>query len=213
MDRIYNEPVFRFFPERWQAEALCKGNVWISTLETCRNYEDPLQGDKKEAVHTYNTGDVYGDTGDPKFDEISARVGVGGFNSRGVRLVNCIGNQYIPDAYVLCTTTEFCPEDLSETFGMHCVKIEDPARLFAQVSVSINKIAKLKESAMGKVEYKSREYTGYQDPPGLLGFVKPSDPYITQKEFRFIWTPQNQNNLKPFLLSCPEVRNLCSIVS
>lgn|GEM_PF-1328226 len=40
--------LFRFFKERKHAEDLVAGRVWLSTLKTCRNYEDPEQGDSKE---------------------------------------------------------------------------------------------------------------------------------------------------------------------
>nr|WP_306287585.1 hypothetical protein [Pseudoalteromonas sp. WY3] len=72
----YNNPVYRFFPEKWQAESLCQGNVWISTLETCRKYEDPLQGDLGEATQTYKSGHIVGGSGDPAFVEMASRSGI-----------------------------------------------------------------------------------------------------------------------------------------
>ncbi|MFM5027402.1 hypothetical protein ACEUBM_20605, partial [Aeromonas caviae] len=73
----YNEPIYRFFPEQWQADALCQGNVWISTLEACRAYEDPLQGDSEEATHTYKSGHIVGSSSDAAFVEMAARSGTG----------------------------------------------------------------------------------------------------------------------------------------
>jgi hypothetical protein len=40
--------VYRFFKEKAHADALAAGNIWISTLQRCREYEDPKQGDPKD---------------------------------------------------------------------------------------------------------------------------------------------------------------------
>jgi hypothetical protein len=56
----HNESIYRFFSEEYQANALAQGEVWLSTLETCRAYEDPAQGDLEEAHETYNSGHAVG---------------------------------------------------------------------------------------------------------------------------------------------------------
>lgn len=206
----YNEPIYRFFPEKWQAESLCKGKVWISTLETCRQYEHPLQGDPNEATHTYKSGHIVGGSHDPAFIEMAARSGIHiGEGCSNITISNCINTQRLPDAYVLCTTRDFNPRNLSDTFGNYCVKISNPLEFFKRVSVRLNVISSIKEGGMGLVKYNSRTYTGLQSPPGPIGFVKPSDQYSSQKEFRFLWIPQNSNPMMPFLLECPEVSELC----
>lgn len=206
----YNEPVYRFFPEKWQAESLCKGKVWISTLETCRQYEDPLQGDPEEATHTYNSGHIVGGSGDPAFVEMAARSGVHiGEGCSDITISNCTNIQRLPDAYVLCTTKEFRPQNLSDTFGNYCVRISNPAEFFKRVSAALNKHRIIREGGMGLVKYKNRNYTGLQCPPGPIGFVKPSDQYSSQKEFRLLWIPQAPHDIEPFLLECPDVSELC----
>ncbi len=206
----YNEPIYRFFPEQWQAESLCKGNVWISTLETCRQYEDPLQGDPEEATHTYNSGYIHGDSDNPAFVKIAARSGIRIEGCPDSTISDCTRIQQLPDAYVLCTTRDFCPENLSNTFGCYCVKISNPAEFFKRASVALNKHRKIREGGMGLVKYTDRSYTGLQSPPGPIGFVKPRDQYEAQKEFRLLWIPENLEAIKPFLLECPEVSELCS---
>lgn len=66
-DRAIPLKVYRFFKEKSHAEALCNGDVWLSTIETCRRYEDPLQGDPDEAIQTYNSGFISGGSDDSRF--------------------------------------------------------------------------------------------------------------------------------------------------
>lgn len=210
----HNEPIYRFFPEKWQAESLCKGNVWISTLETCRQYEDPLQGDSEEATHTYSSGHIVGGSDDPAFVEMASRSGIHiGGGCSNITISDCTSVQKLPDAYVLCTTREYRPQSLSDTFGNYCVKISNPAEFFKLVSVTLNKQRAIREGGMGLVQYKERNYTGLQSPPGPIGFVKPGDQYSSQKEFRLLWVPQTSDAIEPFLLECPDVSKFCSLMT
>lgn len=209
----YNEPIYRFFPEQWQADALCQGNVWISTLEACRAYEDPLQGDSEEATHTYKSGHIVGSSSDAAFVEMAARCGIHiGEGCSNITISNATNIQKLPDAFVLCTTKEFKPEKLSETFGNYCVKISNPVEFFKRTSIELNKHLEVREGGMGLVKYKDRIYTGLEKPPGPIGFVKPNDQYSPQKEFRMLWLPKENFVIKPFLLKCPDVADLCSKV-
>lgn len=126
-----------------------------------------------------------------------------------ITLSNNTMKTILPDAYVLCTTTEFSPEKLSETFGRYCVEVTNPKDFFVLISESLEKSKKIKESAAGKVIYKDRSYTGMESPPGRIGFVKPPDLYATQREFRLLWVPENSSGLAPFLLKCPEAAHFC----
>lgn len=206
----YNKPIYRFFPEKWQAESLCKGNVWISTLEACRQYEDPLQGDPEEATHTYHSGHIVGGSGDPAFVEMASRSGIHiGEGCSNITISNCTSIRRLPDAYVLCTTKAYNPRNLSDTFGNYCVEISNPVEFFKLASMALHKQKTIQEGAMGLVKYQNRNYTGLQHPPGPIGFVKPSDQYSSQMEFRLLWIPQDSLAIKPFLLECPEVSKLC----
>jgi len=210
----HNQSVYRFFREEWQADALARGEVWLSTLETCRAYEDPEQGDPEEAHESYNSGHAVGGSDDPDFVEVARRSGIHiGPGCSNITLSNNTKKTVLQDAYVLCTTTEFSPEKLSETFGKYCVEITSPKDFYVRVSAILENSAPIKEAVAGKVIYKDRNYTGMESPPGPIGFVKPPDLYATQREFRIIWVPENSNGLKPFLLKCPEAANLCSRIA
>lgn len=207
---INKSTVYRFFQEEWQAEALVNGGVWLSTLETCRTYEHPEQGDPGEAQETYYSGHITGDGDDPEFVEMARRSGVSvGPGSRNITISNCTRRSSIPDAYVLCTTLHFNPAKMNDTFGNFCVEITDPARFFIAVSNEMQKIFHIREGAAGRVIYRDRHYTGLEKPPGPIGFVKPADIYAPQKEFRMLWIPQNNAGLEPRLIDCPQVKDFC----
>lgn len=210
----HNHSVYRFFQEELHADALARGEVWLSTLATCRAYEDPEQGDPEEAHETYNSGHAVGGSTDSDFVEVARRSGIHiGPGCSNITLSNDTRKTVLPDAYVLCTTIEFSPEKLSETFGRYCVEITNPKEFFVLVSESLEKPIPIKEAAAGKVIYKDRSYTGMESPPGPMGFVKPPDLYAHQREFRLLWVPENSKDLAPFLLKCPEVAHLCKRIA
>jgi hypothetical protein len=204
--------IYRFFAEAHHAEALLLGNVWISTLSSCRNYEDPKQGDPEEAHETYYSGYAVGGSDDPRFVEVANRSGIKiGSNCIDIQISNCRRRTSIPDAYVLCTTTDYSPEKFSGTFGSNCVKITNIKRFFIAISNEIKKSNAIREFCAGKVIYKQRSYCEMECPPGKIGFVKPYDLYSEQKEFRFLWIPEKTDKLQPFLLKCPGISAYCSL--
>lgn len=206
----YNDSVYRFFNEEWQADALVSGKIWISTLKTCRAYENSKQGDAEEAKEIYNSGHAVGGSTDTTFVEIARRSGIQiGAGCTNITISNCTNIRSLPDAYVLCTTSQFSPDNLSDTFGNHCVEITDPKAFFIEVSRCISEFTTIKEAVAGKVIYKDRNYSGLDNPPGPIGFVKPYDKYAEQNEYRFLWVPETMENIKPFLLNCPEIIGLC----
>ena len=206
--------VYRFFNDPSHADALAAGKVWLSTLETCRRYEDPRQGDPEEGFVTYNSGHAVGNSGDKDFELIAARSGIHiGPGCANITLSNNIAVRHLSDAIVLCTTELFDPNALSETFGRYCVAISDPRRLFALMTDQLRRVYNVAEAAYGRVIYKDRFYTGLQEPPGPIGFVKPPDKYQDQHEVRFLWTVKEQQKLQPFLLEVPEVAILCRRVA
>ncbi|QKJ65627.1 hypothetical protein HQN60_02100 [Deefgea piscis] len=207
----FNGAVYRFFPEEWQADELCNGNIWISTLESCRKYEDPSQGDSHEATQTYQSGHIAGGSNDLAFIEMASRSGISiGEGCSNITISNCNNTQKLSDAYVICTTKSFQPENLSDTFGKYCVKISNPMIFFRLVSLELNKYKSIREGAIGLIQYKDRHYTGLQPVPGPIGFIKPRDPYSNQNEFRFLWIPRNNIALHPFSLKCQSITKFCT---
>lgn len=214
-NNVYHENcIFRFFQEEWQAKALINGDVWISTLETCRGYEDPEQGDAGEATMTYNSGTITGDGDNPDVQLIASRIRISlEPGVKNITMSNNTSHTRLPDAYVLCTTDDFSPDKLSETFGKYCVKINNPKLFFEIVTKSLKKQTRLRESVLGKVIYDDRYYQHTENPPGPIGFVKPRDKYSDQSEVRMLWVPEDIRSLKPFSLSCPKVAELCERIA
>jgi len=206
----HNQYVYRFFHEEWQADALEQGDVWLSTLETCRAYENPEQGDAEEAHETYNSGHVVDGSSDPELIEVARRSGIHiGPGCSKITISNNRRKSVLLDAYVFCTTTEFSPEKLGEIFGRYCVKITNPRQFFVSVSEVLEGTVSIRKAAAGNVIYKDRLYAGMEHPPGPIGFVKPPDLYASQKEFRFLWVPRETKGLSPFLIKCPLIGHLC----
>lgn len=210
----FDKPVYRFFKEKSHAEALCNGKVWLSTLQTCRSYEDPLQGDPGEAKHTYSVANISGGGSDASFVQMCSRLGIHvGAGSSNIRINRAISVMTIEDAFLLCTTKKYNPSKLNDTFGHFCVQISKPKEFFDRVSEELYKIFPLKNGAMGPVIYDKRDLTGLEKTPGPIGFVKPKDIYAEQKEFRFLWEIKEQQIIKPFELNCPSVASLCKMIS
>jgi hypothetical protein len=206
--------VYRFFKESTHADALASGTVWLSTLETCRAYEDPYQGDSDEAVQRYNSGHAVGGSNDAAFKLIAERSGIFiGPGCSNITVSNCNAVQRLSDAFVLCTTEQFNPESLSDTFGRHCVEIERPQEFFRLLTASLSKLHAVREAAFGGVIYRERSFAGLQDPPGPIGFVKPPDRYKSQREVRFLWTSLTDTPLAPFALHAPECAALCKRIA
>jgi len=206
--------VYRFFKDAEHADAMASGKIWISTLETCRQYENPLQGDPEEATQKYNSGHAIGGSGDRDFKLIAARSGIHiGDGCSNISISNCTSMHRVLDAYVLCTTSHFDPDKLGDVFGLHCVEVTHPHEFFRLMSLELAKLHKVREAAYGSVIYSEREYKGLEDPPGPIGFVKPPDKYQDQREVRFLWTVDEVLRLQPFLLDVPNAATLCRRLS
>lgn len=199
--------VFRFFKSEDHADALLNGQIHISTLERCRAYEDPLQGDSEEGVEWYYSGGtVAGSGSDPDIVAFAESFGIYvGPHVGKVSITNATRKLYIRDAYVLCATLGFLDDGLPNTFGQHCVKIDNLGEFFLSVTKKLSQVTKFNEATLGKVIYKERSYKDNEESPGLIGFVKPPDKYAAQQEFRFIWYVHDEHDIAPITIECPEI--------
>lgn len=206
--------VFRFFPTADHANALASGNVWLSTLQTCRGYEDPLRGDKGEASQEFRSSYLQGDGDNPDLQTITQRLGIKvGPTVKNLTIGSGTRVMTLPDAYVLCTTEHFSPENLGDTFGRFCVEIREPDLFCQYVANALNRVTPLTGAQHASVTYRDRIYRDLEASPGTLGFVKPADGYAIQKEYRFLWTPKGAPLLKPFLLPVHETSGLCQRIA
>jgi hypothetical protein len=208
------QPVYRFFNNERYADQLTSGTIMVSTLETCRKYEDKLQGDPEEAIHSYNTGNAWSE--DPRskraFENFTGSAPIPGSNTF---LINCTRKTQIFDAYVICTTEHFDSTKLGDAIGKYCVQIIDPVRFFYYIfkRLKVATCGNVIDAVAGKVKYQSREWTGNEPAPGPIGFVKPADPYEPQQEIRFLARIKNPKSLKPIIIDAPRISRLCKRIA
>lgn len=203
--------LYRFFDEASHADDFVSGKIRISTVQKCREYDDPKQGDKEEATLQYTIEKI---SQDPhitsNINQISKRVGI--FVSddcENVTISNASSEMILYDAYVLCTTLEYSPDEFQEGFGKYCVRINNPyvfAKIVGHTMYLQTGIGQLIHS---KINYRPRTIQQHEDESlYTIGFVKPIDPYAPQKEYRFLWNVKSLP-ISPIFLSCPDLSRVC----
>lgn len=198
--------VFRFLKRKDHAEQFMDGEIYLTTLEECRRYEESGRGDPGEATQTYFSGHVVGGSNDPALVEIAARSGITiGPGCPNVTISNSQRVTRLPDALVLCTTGIFDPDNMAETFGEWCIEIIDPRSFRLELTKALARAEPVRQAVMGTVQYRPREYTGLEPAPGPIGFVKPPDVYSPQQEFRFLWLLA-KDDYSPVKVVAPELR-------
>lgn len=209
--------IFRFLSNENYADQFAMGNIRISTLETCRRYEDPLQGDAGEGSSVYRGGTYKNVNGDhPGFFKDAARSGLhfDGDPSqfKNISVSGVTRNFRINDALVLCTTAHFDPSTLSGTFGKYVVEINDVHGFFKDLTQALVDRYPILHFYAGPVNYRSREFHSNQKPIHE-GFIKPIYPYAPQQEFRMLWTVRPSTNLTPGNISVPELAKYCQRIA
>lgn len=200
--------VYRFFPAEEHADALIKGRVWVSTLETCRAFEDRQRGDKDEGTSKYNSGTATGDSADTLLQFISTRAGIYiGPSCSNITVSNNTRKTRIPDGWLLCATERYAP-DRMEGFGKFCVEIQQADEFFRRLTALIGSEYAISEALHGPVLYASREFRFTDPQPGPLGFVKPVDDYEQQQEYRMLWQPKDSSSIQPREWRCDAIREL-----
>lgn len=202
--------IFRFFKEPAHADALACGRVWISTLECCRRYEDPKQGDPEEATHRYHIPYArQGDMDESAFQVMARRAHVKVDQGLRATIANARSTDTITDAYVLCFTESFSPALLGPTFGRHCVCIDDSVAFFDQVSAVLHPLVLWTGAQIGRITYRERYFVGAEPETAPKGFVKPPDHYAPQREVRMLWHVTDPVGLKPFGVEVPDAARFC----
>jgi len=204
--------VYRFVCKAEYADDFANGRIRLSTLDACRAYEDPLQGDSGEGtrVHELNKP-MSGSFEDKEFVETAARAGIRvGQGARvEIRGTNTVSFR-LANSFVLCTTNHFEPELLSDTFGKYCVEISDAEAFGKLITGSLESEGfKIRQALAGNVIYAPRHTYNHDRDNGPIGFVKPADPYVTQQEFRFVFVPHEDVPISPMFVNIPSAKTLC----
>lgn len=194
--RLYNYSIsppisaYRFFREEAHAEALARGDVWLTTLEDCRHRELADGGDPDEGLIRYSHDDIAGHTSDPAIRETLRRLGLPFEEGDHVTLEGNVSINRVPDAWVLCMTSKFAPEKMQSKYGTSCVEIGNTIELMFQITHALLEAgAQLRSVAHGYVHYRDLTYKNLEPMPRQPGFMKWPDQYRDENEYRIIWWP------------------------
>lgn len=180
--------VYRFLGEEIHADALARGDIWVTTLDDCRRKESARGGDAWDAMINQTRRPIFGHGDDPAVQEaLRGLVSLPPY-ARNISISNNIYSTVHPNAWVFCSTLEYEPAWMAERFGKFCVVIKEPMCFFYQLTQAIRRAQKLSAFGLGPVVYQGPTYVGTA-APRHPGFVKRPDPYSREREFRMIWSP------------------------
>ncbi|WP_440531182.1 hypothetical protein [Serratia ureilytica] len=207
-ENYFNFPIYRYFKDEGHADALTKGYVWLSTLKTCREYEDTEQGDKQEALLNIGVSHIQGSGNDKEFIDNAMSIGIKVTKeAEGMIITNSHREISVSDGYVLCTSTQYS-EKLREKFGEYCVKIDNPFLLAETIHQQLSIDTRIKSSHQGLINYCERSYFDKKPPTVHVGFIKPPFPYAYQKEHRLLYIPDDCSRLEPRGIDCPYLKDI-----
>ena len=186
--------VFRYFDEERNADALCAGEVWITTLQRCRAHERLASRDEMDGCRDYEAGLIAGSSDDPLNAPRLERLGFTATIKDSI-IVGAEVRQVYPDAFVLCSTTR---QDAAghDGFGRFGVEISRPVEFFAflrQVIASRHEV----EGVFRMVTYAEPRYQGLDEEPGPLPFTKRPDRWAREREARMLFTPLTSTKVVP----------------
>jgi hypothetical protein len=216
---IRRGPLYRAFQERWQAEALVSGRVWITTLNECRRMEDPLRRDGGEGKLLYRSGEISGPADDPQVRTVARRTGVSYAPGTVGGTVTIRGNLTVTehgDVYVLCMSTARMAK-----FGPYCVRISEPQQFLLTLGDALVGAGRVQQVTatypdtncqFGVVWYGDRSYRHLDPGPTHPAFAKPAIPFAEDKEVRAIFRP-TRLPIAPFELPCPDAAAFCELLA
>ncbi|SFJ99107.1 hypothetical protein SAMN04488079_103236 [Methylophaga sulfidovorans] len=194
--------------EESHAESMLQGNVYLSTLETCRRYENEERGDRYEGYSLYSSGTVSGLGSDPHMKTVASRLGVEMSPDSMGSFMWCKSESRLTDSFILCTTDKF-NRSMCKDFGDYCVEIRHLPHFYMLMSRLLKEKYNIGHGLAGYALYKDRWYEGLEsppEPPTSVVLLKP-ERYKHQREYRFSWNPvPNKGNLKPFTVSSEQLK-------
>lgn len=208
IDRTSPYAVYRFMREESHVESMLQGNVYLSTLEACRRYENEERGDRYEGYSLYSSGIVSGLGSEPHMRTVGSRLGVElGPDTMG-HFAWCSSRTRLSDSYVLCTTDRFSTS-MFKDFGNYCVEISCLPDFYMLMSKLLKENHNIGHGLAGYALYKDRWYEGLDpppEPPTSVVLLKP-ERYKHQKEYRFSWNPvPNRRDLTPLTVSSDKLK-------
>lgn len=129
-------------------------------------------------------------------------------------------NMQIANAFVFCTSLKL-DDSLCHKFGYNAYyKITEPFNFASILFEKINQVVTLKGFKLGAVKYADKPITITRSNKGQI-LNNPEDRYWTacftkprrfsgEREFRMAFVPEFAREIKPILLTCPELRRCCA---
>ena len=214
-DTIGLPRVFRYFEKREEAEALCEGQVWLTTIERCRNHEKINARDEMEGKRLYTPGLIAGSSDDPANSQRAQRAGLGGMNFTNSIILLGTVEQRSPDAYIFCSTVRH-DANAMEGLGDFCVEIQQPCEFANQLLGAVHsEFPRIDRADFQLVVYKLPSFAWDDPEPGGLMFTKDPDEFAHEQEARILFRPTDEVplvGLQPRLFHVPAAARLCRLL-
>jgi hypothetical protein len=202
------------------------GCLRIGTLYDYRRAEhrrgitDPSEG-KKQVLHHVSSLHIT-DSSDPSMlhskdframEEFRAiRIG----NSKGVRLENVTFAQSFdaPDCFIYCLSSTNSRKMYGEFEESNsCAEIVDLASFLRLVTESLNAIIAVKFQGLHRVTYVPRSEQWNGEDWGTHPALLKDSTFSKQAEFRAIWTPIYEREIKPLVIGNSQIPSACRLLN
>lgn len=183
-------PIYKFVKSESHANAMESGWFFISTLDTCRKYEEPGRGDLGEGAFEMRTTTV------------ESRVQYRDASRESILTTRTSVTQpyTTQDCYIFCTTSSYNYESMSKQFGEFCVRINNPALFCTLLGASISG-TKLERSIIdaGPVGYMEKTICSVETRPSFDPIFTKHPDFAQQNEYRLMVMPAGDaHKCEPF---------------
>ena len=204
--QIKIEPVYRIFNKiEYLDDFIENGNLFISCLDSFKNYKDEMQGDNSEGNFTISATNEKGD--------VNSLIYEGGLN-----------------AFILCATTELNDSVIKDFNGVCALKIKNSAYFALEIA---KKLPYITAGVEGKCDYRknknlyfekdsfeeklfnSMKYENSIQSHAIINQIVGGNEIFTkhlkyshQKEYRFSWFSKNKITSN-IIINCIEAKDFC----
>lgn len=205
-------PVYRHVTKEQYANDLVNGiGLRVSTIQTCRDYEDKEQGDAEEGYLHHLATRITDQH--PRGIELASQIGIKiSGDSTNYLISNNRRSTIYPDAYVICLSHRIFDDRLKGKFGKYVVRINNVRLFMHHIVLAMKKCVPTKTLQVRSVRYVSRTRIDFEESLGNAYFVKPPNPFAEQKEYRIIVLCEPGHKYVPFNLEVPFPPGLCTRV-
>lgn len=213
--------LYRYSSQKYNTRLLENGRVRIGTLYDYRS-EEHVSGicDTKEGTKTIYHGFLNWSLSDeipgqPSKDFkalvalgiVDPENPIGGFS-------NIVVQREFNDrnCYIHCTSMKLGRQVMEEFEGADSCVMINPKRFYRNLTRAINKVVEVESPIHIIVDYQPREQCFSEDDLGLSGTSIKDPSYSGQYEFRTIWYPKSEVELKPIILAEPSLVHYCQAV-